>query len=90
MEIRHWNNDGKIEDVATGSAAGVVGAFALKHDLVRAGEPFVIHQGRLTGRPSRLHVLVEGRSDAIASVKVGGGVALVGHGSLNGRPRASA
>jgi trans-2,3-dihydro-3-hydroxyanthranilate isomerase len=90
MEIRHWNNDGVIEDVATGSAAGVVGAYALKHDLVRAGESFVIHQGRLTGRPSRLYITVEGRSDAIASVKVGGNVALVGHGTLNGRPRASA
>lgn len=30
-EIRHWNNDGIIEDVATGSAAGTVGAYCLSH-----------------------------------------------------------
>ena len=26
MEVRHWNNDGIIEDVATGSAAGTIAA----------------------------------------------------------------
>ena len=31
LEGRHWNNDGILEDVATGSAAGCVAAFLLRH-----------------------------------------------------------
>ena len=54
LEIRHWNNDGRIEDVATGSAAGTIGAYCLKHGLVRGNERFILHQGRFTGRPSTL------------------------------------
>ncbi len=27
VEVRHWNNDGILEDVATGSAAGTIGAY---------------------------------------------------------------
>ena len=33
VEVRHWNNDGIIEDVATGSAAGTIGAYRLRHGL---------------------------------------------------------
>ncbi len=82
LEIRHWNNDGVLEDVATGSAAGTIGAYRLRHRLARAGEPFVLHQGRFTGRPSRLRVRPEGTPDAIRSVMVGGDVAIVGRGTL--------
>jgi predicted PhzF superfamily epimerase YddE/YHI9 len=70
------NNDGIIEDVATGSAAGVIGAYRLKHGLARAGEIFTtLSQGRYTGRPSQLHVQTEGGREAPQSV-VGGDVAL--------------
>jgi heme-degrading monooxygenase HmoA len=27
IEVRHWNNDGVVEDIATGSAAGTIGAY---------------------------------------------------------------
>src|SRR5690242_12197109 len=53
-EMRHWNNDGVLEDVATGSAAGTVAAYRLRHGLVPAGETFILNQGRFTGRPSEL------------------------------------
>lgn len=86
LEIRHWNNDGLLEDVATGSAAGTVGSYRLRHGLARAGEIFVLNQGRYVGRPSRLHVQPQGTSDRVENVSVGGDVTLVGRGVLDCRP----
>ena len=86
LEQRHWNNDGVVEDVATGSAAGVVGAYCVEHGLAQAGEPFALSQGRFAGRPSRLSVEVDRADGTIASVKVGGGVAFVGRGALDALP----
>ena len=82
LEIRHWNNDGVLEDVATGSAAGTIGAYRLRQGLARAGEIFVLNQGRFTGRPSTLLVEPEGTPGEITNVRVGGDVALVGRGEL--------
>jgi trans-2,3-dihydro-3-hydroxyanthranilate isomerase len=86
LEIRHWNNDGIIEDVATGSAAGSIGAYRLRHGRARDGEPFLLHQGRFTGRPSTLRVQANGAPDKVHSVVVGGDVALVGWGTLEVQP----
>lgn len=88
LEVRHWNNDGIMEDVATGSAAGVIGAYRLKHGLARAGETFMLNQGRFTGRPSVLRVQPEGSSSAVTTVKVGGDVSFVGRGTLDVLPNA--
>jgi trans-2,3-dihydro-3-hydroxyanthranilate isomerase len=82
LEVRHWNNDGIVEDIATGSAAGTVGAYRLRHGLARGGELFVLNQGRFTGRPSTLRVQPEGGKERVGHVKVGGDVALVGRGVL--------
>jgi predicted PhzF superfamily epimerase YddE/YHI9 len=73
-------------DVATGSAAGTVGAYRLRHGLARGGEVFVLNQGRFTGRPSTLRVQPEGTCKQVDCVKVGGDVALVGRGILEARP----
>jgi trans-2,3-dihydro-3-hydroxyanthranilate isomerase len=86
VEIRHWNNDGIIEDVATGSAAGAIGAYLLRHGRVRGGDTFILKQGQFTGRPSELRVCPEGSGDRVESVKVGGDVAFVGHGVIEVRP----
>ncbi len=86
LEVRHWNNDGVIEDVATGSAAGTIGAYRLRHGLVGGGEQFTLNQGRYTGRPSRLHVRPEGTRNDVETVSVGGDVALVGHGVIQRPP----
>jgi trans-2,3-dihydro-3-hydroxyanthranilate isomerase len=86
LEVRHWNNDGMLEDVATGSAAGVIGAYRLRHGLARSGETFILHQGRFMGRPSTLRVQPEGTPDTIHTVKVGGDVALVGRGTIEALP----
>jgi PhzF family phenazine biosynthesis protein len=82
FEVRHWNNDGIIEDIATGSAAGVVGAYCLRHGLTHGSETFVLNQGRFTGRPSQLRVQPEGTPASVSTVKVGGDVALVGRGTV--------
>ena len=86
VEVRHWNNDGIIEDVATGSAAGTIGAYRLRHGLVRGGDSFTLHQGRFTGRPSQLRVLPQGSAEHIETVKVGGDVSFVGHGMIEVLP----
>jgi PhzF family phenazine biosynthesis protein len=84
-EIRHWNNDGHIEDAATGSAAGVVGAYRLRHGLARSGEVFALHQGRFIGRASVLDVKPEQEPTGIR-VHVGGSVSMVGRGVLEVLP----
>ncbi len=86
LEVRHWNNDGLVEDVATGSAAGTIGAYRLKHGLACPDETFVLQQGRFSGRPSQLRVRPEGPATAITTVKVGGDVVLIGSGTLHARP----
>ncbi|MBA2459337.1 MAG: PhzF family phenazine biosynthesis protein [Gemmatimonadales bacterium] len=86
LEVRHWNNDGVIEDIATGSAAGIVGAYRLRHGLARSGEVFVLNQGRFTGRPSTLRVQPAGTPDAVQTILVGGDVAFVGRGTLEVLP----
>jgi trans-2,3-dihydro-3-hydroxyanthranilate isomerase len=85
-EIRHWNNDGIIEDVATGSAAGTVGAYRLRYGLARPDESFVLRQGRFATRPSTLRVQPLGTPQHIRSVRVGGDVAIVGRGVLEVLP----
>jgi len=86
LEVRHWNNDGIVEDVATGSAAGTIGAYRLGHGLVRGGDSFILNQGQFTGRPSKLRVLPEGTANRVETVRVGGDVAFVGHGVLEALP----
>ncbi|MGY4396709.1 trans-2,3-dihydro-3-hydroxyanthranilate isomerase [Sphingomonas sp. UYAg733] len=85
LEVRHWNNDGVVEDVATGSAAGMIGAYRLRHCGAVSGQSFTLHQGRFAGRPSRLMVEPWGGGDQV-SVKVGGDVAIVGRGWLEALP----
>ncbi|GHO57144.1 PhzF family phenazine biosynthesis protein [Ktedonobacter robiniae] len=85
-EGRHWNNDGLLEDVATGSAAGTVGAYLAKHAYIQPGQEFLLQQGRFTGRPSQMRIRVEGQPHDVRSVLVGGDVSLVGQGILHVLP----
>jgi trans-2,3-dihydro-3-hydroxyanthranilate isomerase len=88
LEGRHWNNDGRTEDVATGSAAGVVGAYLARSERVPVNKSFVLRQGRFAGRPSRLRVTPQGAAGNVIRVMVGGDVALVAKGTLAGPPGA--
>jgi trans-2,3-dihydro-3-hydroxyanthranilate isomerase len=49
---------GILEDPATGSASGSLGAYLVKHERLRAGEILRISQGVDMGRPSEIQVVV--------------------------------
>jgi len=72
---------GVVEDPATGSAAGPLGAYVVHHGLLPPGE-IVISQGVEIGRPSTLVVEVARDGDAL-TVHVGGGVVIVGEGAFD-------
>ena len=86
MEGRHWNNDGLLEDVATGSAAGCVAGYLRRHERLPDGESAWLAQGRFTGRPSRISITAYGAPDAVSRVTVGGAVTVVGEGTLRTLP----
>jgi trans-2,3-dihydro-3-hydroxyanthranilate isomerase len=86
LEGRHWNNDGIVEDIATGSGAGCVAAYLVRQGYTRANENLTLNQGRFVGRPSRIALRVEGDGSG-QQVIVGGEVAVVGRGELNALPR---
>lgn len=86
LEGRHWNNDGILEDTATGSGAGCAAAYLRRHGRIGAGERPLLHQGRFTGRPGEMTVSADGHGRDISSVRVGGGVVLVADGCLHELP----
>ncbi len=79
-EGRTWDNAGRVEDIATGSAAGPAAAYLVRHGLASPGEDIVLAQGRFLGRPSELHAAVTAGPDLGVLVK--GQVCLVGRGTL--------
>lgn len=79
-EGRTWDNAGRVEDIATGSAAGPAGVYLVTHKLAATDESLVVAQGRFLNRPSELHVTVRG--GAKPGVSVGGQVCFVGSGTL--------
>jgi trans-2,3-dihydro-3-hydroxyanthranilate isomerase len=80
LEGRTWDNDGSVEDIATGSAAGPVAAYLVTHKLATTGEHLVLAQGRFLNRPSELNATVQGDSEL--SVTITGQVFFVGNGTL--------
>lgn len=56
IEARTWDNGGKVEDVATGSAAGPLGAYLYQHQRFQKYDDITIHQGKFLGRPSKIKV----------------------------------
>src|SRR5207245_3402656 len=72
---------GVVEDPATGSAAGPLGAYLAEQGAVQPGR-LVISQGVELGRPSTLLVDVQRTDDGSWSIFVGGGVVRVGEGEF--------
>ena len=68
-----------IEDIATGSAAGPVGAYLWAHGQADDATAFELLQGRYLGRPSRLRV----RRDGQGNIFVGGEVWPFARGELD-------
>lgn len=75
---------GIVEDPATGSASGPLGCYLLQHRVITsdAARRIVSMQGVAMGRPSRIHIAIEGEPDAMTRVQVGGEAVLVGRGEL--------
>ena len=77
---RTWDNDGRVEDIATGSAAGPVGAYLFKYGQLQATDTLVLNQGRFVGRPSQIEVTLEGVGDTLTSIYVSGQVVMIAKG----------
>ena len=80
LEGRTWDNAGRIEDIATGSAAGPVAAYLVTHKQASSGDSLVLTQGQFLNRPSELHVSVQGCTELRVTIK--GQVCFVGNGTL--------
>jgi trans-2,3-dihydro-3-hydroxyanthranilate isomerase len=76
---------GILEDPATGSASGAMGAYLVHNGLVDVGPltEIILEQGYEIERPSRILVQVESENDIIQNVKVGGQVVMVVEGTLS-------
>lgn len=83
LEGRTWDNAGKVEDVATGSAAGPLGAYLVRYGRAQPGAAITLRQGRFVGRPSEITVQVMGTVEAQGAVLVSGPVAFVGGGAID-------
>ena len=70
-----------VEDPATGSAAGPLGAYLAQHGIAGMPGRVLVRQGAHVGRPSELHVEVE-RTEGTWRIRVGGGVHVVGSGAF--------
>jgi trans-2,3-dihydro-3-hydroxyanthranilate isomerase len=78
-EMRTWDNLGRVEDVATGSAAGPAAAYLFSLGLADPSLPMELAQGRFAGRPSKIRV----SRDTFDRLLVSGEVWPVTHGFLD-------
>jgi PhzF family phenazine biosynthesis protein len=77
LECRTWDNFGLVEDVATGSAAGPLCAYLIKHKIRNENEKIYISQGKYVNRPSIIECWMESRE-----VYIKGFVSFFGRGEL--------
>ena len=79
IECRTWDNLGNVEDVATGSAAGPLCAYLIKHGRLNNGKKIKINQGKYVGRPSVITAWMEKES---SEIKIEGDVTFLVEGEL--------
>jgi trans-2,3-dihydro-3-hydroxyanthranilate isomerase len=72
---------GVPEDPATGSAAGPLALHLARHGRIAFGQRIEIRQGEEIGRPSVLYACVEGSTERVQRVLVGGYAVVVARGS---------
>jgi trans-2,3-dihydro-3-hydroxyanthranilate isomerase len=70
------------EDPATGSAAGPLALHLARHGAIGFGQEIEIAQGAEIGRPSKLHARVEGSSERVELIEVGGAAVIVARGEF--------
>ncbi|MFN2627100.1 MAG: PhzF family phenazine biosynthesis protein [Gaiellaceae bacterium] len=73
---------GVAEDPATGSAAGPLALHLARHGRIGWGDEIEIRQGEEIGRPSKLYARVEGNSEEVERVEVGGSAVTVARGEF--------
>lgn len=77
---------GIVEDAATGSAAGPLGVYAIRHGLLAGGRDGLgrvnILQGVEMGRPSEITVETHSSAGVVTSVRVGGVAVIVATGEF--------
>jgi trans-2,3-dihydro-3-hydroxyanthranilate isomerase len=86
LEARHWTNDGKFEDVATGSGAAAAAAYLGTHGFLKSGHWHFLRQGRFAGRPSTIEIAATLTGQRVDSVSVAGSVVAIGNGVLLALP----
>ena len=74
-------NDNILEDPATGSAAGALSGYLANHGALQTNA-FIIEQGDLMGRPSRIFAEVMGGPGNVERVKIGGSSVVVAKGEV--------
>jgi len=78
LQCRTWDNSGKVEDVATGSAAGPLCAYLVKNNRAKTGETITIHQGEFAGRSS----IIRGWTTINAETFISGDVSFFASGNI--------
>jgi trans-2,3-dihydro-3-hydroxyanthranilate isomerase len=75
---------GVPEDPATGSASGALGAYLVRHGVLKASPTahLIVEQGYEMGRPSTIYVEVDGTPDGPTEVRVGGQAVEVAEGVI--------
>ncbi len=80
MECRTWDNQGLVEDVATGSAAGPLCAYLIRQGKLGIGEKVRIRQGKYAGRPSEITAWMDTET---SDIHIEGDVKILVEGELN-------
>jgi trans-2,3-dihydro-3-hydroxyanthranilate isomerase len=73
---------GILEDPATGSAAGPLGAYLVREQRIPERSPMTVHQGAAMLRPSVLLVSVRADGKQVTEVRVGGAAVVIARGEL--------
>jgi PhzF family phenazine biosynthesis protein len=82
-EGRTWDNLGRVEDIATGSAAGPAAAYLVARGLAKAETEIILRQGRFTGRPSEMRLCVKAAGSDLAGVELTGNVQMIAKGVID-------
>ncbi len=83
LEARTWDNSGNVEDIATGSAAGPLCAYLVKHKIKQPGTKIEISQGQFVNRPSIISTEYVVKKDKQVHIFIKGDVAIFSHGLTN-------
>lgn len=82
LTIRTWDNQGLIEDIATGSLAGPSGAYLVKQGFQKPSSVINLKQGENLGRPSQLDVETTISSGELGDIYVSGQVCKISQSTL--------